>query len=51
LWRCEPLQILCDCCQRELELGAAGSSQAQSAEPENALEVREQHLDLFSIAA
>jgi len=24
----EPLQILCDCCQRELELRAARSSQA-----------------------
>ena len=47
----EPLQILCDCCQRELELRAARSSQAQSSEPQNALEVREQHLDLFTIAA
>src|SRR5262249_12720854 len=47
----EPLQILCDCCQRELELRTARSSQAQSSEPQNALEVREQHLDLFTIAA
>ena len=47
----EALQVLCDCSQRELELRAARSSQAQSAEPQNALEVREQHLDLFTIAA
>jgi hypothetical protein len=47
----EPLQVLCDRCQRKLELRAARSSQAQSAEPKNALEVREQHLDLFTVAA
>jgi hypothetical protein len=43
--------VLCDCCQRELKLRAAWSSQAQSVEPQNALEVREQHLNLLAIAA
>ncbi len=35
----------------ELVSGAAWSSQSQPAEPENALEVGEQHLDLFALAA
>ena len=47
----EPPQVLCDRCQRELELRAAGTAKAQSAKPQNALEVREQHLDLLAIAA
>jgi hypothetical protein len=42
---------LCDGCQRELELRAAGVAKAQSAKPQNSLEVREQHLDLLGIAA
>jgi hypothetical protein len=42
---------LCDCRQRELELCAAGATKAQSVKPQNALEVRKQHLDLLAIAA
>jgi hypothetical protein len=37
----EPPQILCDRCERELELRSAGAAQTQSIEPQNALEVRE----------
>jgi len=47
----EPLQVLCDGRQRELELCATWTSQTQSIEPENTLEVREQHLDLLAVAA
>jgi hypothetical protein len=39
-----------DGCQRELKLRAAGAAKAQSAKPQNALEVREQHLDLLARA-
>jgi hypothetical protein len=46
----EPAQVLSDGCRRELELGAAWAAQAQAAEPQNALEVGEQHLDLLAIA-
>jgi hypothetical protein len=42
---------LCDGGQRDLELCATGAAKAQSAKPQNALEVREQHLDLLAIAA
>ena len=43
-------QVLRDSCQRELKLRAAGAAKAQSAKPQNALEVREQHLDLLARA-
>src|SRR5206468_11523169 len=48
---CRSTQVLRDGCQRELELRAAGTAKAQTAEPENALQVCEQHLDLLAIAA
>src|SRR5262249_33614680 len=38
-------------CKRKCELCTARAAQAQSAEPQNALEMREQHLDLLTIAA
>src|SRR5678816_998593 len=47
----ETPQVLCDRCQRELKLCTAGAAKAQSAEPKNALQVCEQHLDLFAITA
>jgi hypothetical protein len=37
--------------QRELELCAVRAAKAQSVKPQNAFEVREQHLDLLAIAA
>jgi hypothetical protein len=40
-----------DCCQCELELGTARPPQAQTTEPKDALEVREQHLNSFAITA
>jgi hypothetical protein len=36
--------------KRELELGTAWPPQSEPAEAENALQVREQHLDLLTIA-
>jgi hypothetical protein len=46
----EASQILGDCRERELELCAAWTSQSQPTEPQNALQVREQHFDLLAIA-
>jgi hypothetical protein len=40
-----------DCRQGELELRSARATKTQSVKPQNALEVREQHLDLLAIAA
>jgi hypothetical protein len=48
---CQPAKVLCNRRQRELELRARGTAKAQSAKPQNSLEVCEQHLDLFAIAA
>jgi hypothetical protein len=36
--------------QQELVFGSAGSAQAQSIEPEDALQMTEEHLDLLSFA-
>jgi hypothetical protein len=47
----EAAQVLGDGCQGELELGAARSAQSQSAEPQDALQVREQHLDALALTA
>jgi hypothetical protein len=46
-----PPEVLSDSSQRELELGAPWPPQAQPSEPENALEMGEQHLDALSITA
>jgi hypothetical protein len=46
----EPPQVLCDGHEGEFELGAAGPPEAQSEETQDALQVSEQHLDLFAIA-
>src|ERR1700728_615063 len=48
---CQPAKVLRNRCQGELELRACGTAKSQSAKPQNALEVREQHLDLLAIAA
>jgi hypothetical protein len=57
LWRrsgdklSEPVQVLGDGCQRELELGSARPAQSQTAKSEDALQVGEQHLDALAVAA
>ena len=45
----EAAQVLGDGGERELELGAAWTSQSESAESQNALQVCEQHFDLLAI--
>jgi hypothetical protein len=45
------LRFCVDRCQRELELCAAGTAKAQTTKPQNALELREQHLNLLAITA
>jgi hypothetical protein len=47
----EPTQVLCDGREGEFELGAAGAPETQSDETQDALQVGEQHLDLFTITA
>jgi hypothetical protein len=47
----ESPHVLCDRRQRELELRAARAAKTQSVKPQNALQVREQHLDLLAITA
>jgi hypothetical protein len=44
-------QILGGSCQEELVFGSAWSAQAQLTEPEDALQVSEEHLDLLSLPA
>jgi len=44
-------QILGGGCQEELVFRSARSAQAQLTEPENALQVSKQHLDLLSLPA
>ena len=44
-------QVLCSGGQRELVAGASEASQPQSIQPQDALEVCEQHLDLLPLAA
>jgi len=43
----KPAQVLGDGCECELVLCTARSAQAKPAEPKNALQVGEQHLDAF----
>ncbi len=45
----EAAEVLGDCRERELELRACRSSQSQATEPQDALQVCEQHLDLLAI--
>jgi hypothetical protein len=47
----KPAEVLRNCSQRELELGTAWPAQSQSAEPQDALQVRKQHFDTFPVAA
>ena len=46
----EPTEILGNCCKRELILCAARAAQSQPVESENALQVREQHLNALAVA-
>jgi NAD(P)H dehydrogenase (quinone) len=41
-------EVLSGCCEEELISGAIGSAEAQPVEPEYALEVSEEHLDLLA---
>jgi hypothetical protein len=45
----QPAQVLGDRRQRELELSTARSAQSQAAKPQDALEMRKQHLNAFPI--
>ena len=51
-WPCqqfgEPTKVLGDGCQRELELGSVRPTQSQPAEPQDAFQMREQHLNTLS---
>ena len=46
-----PSEVLSDRCQRELVLCAARASKAKPAEPEDAFEVGEPHLDTFAVVS
>jgi len=46
---CEASEVLGDCRQRELVLCATRASQTKSVEPQDALQVREPHLDAFAV--
>ena len=46
----KPAEILRDRRQRELELSASRPTQSQTTEPQDAFEMREQHLNAFAIA-
>jgi hypothetical protein len=45
----KPAEVLRDCCQCELELGTARPTQSQTIEPQDALEMRKQHLNALSV--
>jgi hypothetical protein len=45
----ETTKVLSDCSKRTLELRTGRTRQSQAAEPQNALKVDKQHLDLLAI--
>jgi hypothetical protein len=45
---CQLAEVLGGCCEEELIARTIGSSQSKAVEREDALEVREEHLDLFA---
>jgi hypothetical protein len=47
---CKPTQVLSNGCKNKLVLGAAWATQSQSPESQDALQVREPHLDLLALA-
>ena len=49
--RCEPPRVLSDGGQNKLILGASGATQSQSAEPQDALQVCEPHLNFLSLTS
>jgi len=49
--RCEPPQILSDGGQNKFILGASGATQSKPAELQDALEVREPHLDVLALTS
>ena len=46
-----PSEVLSDGCQHELVLRAARASKPKTAEAEDALQMREPHLDAFAVAS
>jgi hypothetical protein len=48
---CEPAKVLGDCREGELELRTARPAQSQPAEPQDALQMCEQHLNTLPITA
>ena len=48
---CEPAKVLGDRRQRELELGTTRPAQSQAAEPQDALQMCEQHLNTLPVTA
>ena len=49
--RCEPPQVLGDGSQNELILGASWTTQSKPTEFQDALQVREPHLDLLALTS
>jgi hypothetical protein len=47
---CHPSEVLSDRCKRKLVPCAARTSQSKAPEPEDALQVREPHLDALALA-
>jgi hypothetical protein len=47
--RCEPPQILGDGSENKFVLGTSWSTQSEPTEPQDALQVREPHLDLLAL--
>jgi hypothetical protein len=47
--RCEPSQVLSDSGQNKLILGASRATQSEPTELQDALQVREPHLDLLAL--
>ena len=49
--RCEPLEVLGDSSQNKFILGASRTTQSKPAELQDALQVREPHLDLLALTS
>jgi hypothetical protein len=49
--RCEPPQVLGDGSQNKFVLGTSWTTQSKPAELQNALQVREPHLDLLALTS
>jgi len=47
---CQLTKVLCGCRQRKFIVRAGGTTKSESVQLQNALQMGEQHLDLFTIA-